>query len=143
MTVIRRLARTHALPVALMLLVALATRLLVPTGYMIGQHNGHAAIILCPGTNPAAAAPAPVMAGMDGIHHAMAGHDQPLPEHDRPPMPCAFAGLSAQALAAVDPVLLVELLAFVTAMDVRPALPAMSPLRVYWRPLTRAPPATS
>lgn len=66
-------------------------------------------------------------------HVAMPDHgrtDHPEGQHGRAEMPCAFAGLSAAMLAAVDPIQWVALLAFVLATGfvaitatVRPARP--------------------
>lgn len=116
----------------------LILRLLVPTGYMIGSDHGHVAIIACPSvTAPVQAAAMPMM------HHA--AESRPSEHHptDHGPSdgPCAFAGLSAAMLGAVDPVLLAGLVAFILRLGfvaIRVAVPAA--FRHAWPPL-RGPPA--
>ena len=97
--------------VALWLCAAtLILRLLVPTGYMIGSDHGHVAIIACPGvTAPVQAAAMPMM------HHAAESRpsDHHPTDHGPSDGPCAFAGLSAAMLGAVDPVLLAGLVAYI------------------------------
>jgi hypothetical protein len=78
----------------------------------------------------------PVMAGMDhGDDHGSSK------EHGKPEMPCAFAGLSALALGAVDAILLPAALAFVAIVALRPARPSAVPRAPYLRPPLRGPPA--
>lgn len=112
------LAQRHL--AALLLAAALLLKLLVPTGYMIAVDHGRLSIIVCPGMTPA---PTPMpMAGMDhGMAQDMAmPHDPAKPaDHGKAEMPCAFAGLSAQVLGAVDIVLLAIALAVVAAMALR------------------------
>ena len=126
MTAIRSLlAQRHG--AVLLCAAALLLRLIVPTGYMIGDVGGHMAITLCPGT---AAATAP----------AHGSHDHRGREHGAD-LPCAFSGLSTAGLAAVDPALLAAFIAFVMATGlVAPALsrPAAPP---HLRPPLRGPPA--
>ena len=128
---------------------ALLLKLLVPTGYMIDVTQGRLSIIACPGM-----APAPVVAdmpGMSGGHHASSGHampdhgrsgnHDPSGDHGKPELPCAFAGLSAATLGAVDPILLAAFIAFVMLLGHRP-LPGARPVRrSYLRPPLRGPPA--
>lgn len=122
-------------------------KLLVPTGYMIGNDHGVPAIVICPGTGPtAAAAPMSGMAGgmsMHGVsgqlHEAMPDHGQPR-DHGKTEMPCAYAGLSAQLLGAVDPVMLAIALAIVAALA-RTAVPLSAPKPApHLRPPLRGPP---
>jgi hypothetical protein len=55
--------------------------------------------------------------------------------------PCAFAGLSAPSLAAVDPILLTFAILFVLALGLRPLLLMAAHAPPYLRPPLRAPPA--
>lgn len=132
---------------------ALVLKLLVPTGYMIAVDHGRLAIVECPGEvqrpAPAAAAATPGdMAdhGQMAHHAAMPDHAKP-DHHDRsddhgwPKMPCAFAGLSAAALGAVDPIQLAALIAFVLAIGLAPAVLPAPARAVYLRPPLRGPPA--
>lgn len=139
MTAIRSLFAQRHLAV-LLCAAALLLRLIVPTGYMIGQVQGHAAIVLCPGAGPLPAR----HDGMAMAHHASpghpAGHSDGAPTHD---MPCAFAGLSAPGLAAADPVQLAGLVVFVMAVGI--ARIVLPPLRAapHLRPPLRGPPPLS
>ncbi|MDP1026478.1 hypothetical protein Q5H91_04575 [Sphingomonas sp. KR1UV-12] len=130
----RRLVLQSPWLAALLLLATLAARLMVPTGYMVAQQDGHAAIVLCPG----AADAAPV--AMTGMHHGMASDHAPSPTHDKPEPPCAFAGLSLHALGSADPLLLAVLIAFVLALGTRSRPTPLSAPRLYWRPPSHGPP---
>lgn len=96
MSAIRHLlARRHL--ATLILACALAVRVLIPAGFMIGQTaSGARALVLCPGQNDAPAMP--------GMHHDMAhmmpdgsmmsGHDTGKQSHDPgTDRPCAFAAV--------------------------------------------------
>lgn len=146
-TLRRLLAQRHlALP---LLLATLLLKLLVPTGYMIGNEQGHIAIILCPGTvpapTPAASAMSSSMQGsmqgsMHGMHADMPDHGKSK-DHATVEMPCAFAGLAAATLAAVDPALLIALIAFIMTIGSE-GLALPKPLRrAFLRPPLRGPPA--
>lgn len=90
--------------------VALLCKLLVPTGYMISDDRGAITLSICSGF-----ASQTTMPGMeDGSMASMADHGSPK-DHGKVEMPCAYAGLSAQSLGAVDPVMLVAALAIVVA----------------------------
>lgn len=133
------LAQRHL--AALLLTAALLLKLLVPTGYMIAVDHGRLSIVVCPGMTPQ---PAPMaMAGMDhGMAQDMAmPHDPGKPaDHGKAEMPCAFAGLSAQVLGAVDIVLLAIALAIVAAMALR-GRPTVAPRDApRLRPPSRGPP---
>jgi len=149
-TAIRSLFAQRHLAV-LICAAALLLKLLIPAGYMIGQVDGRAAIILCPGSAPVPA-PAPVPMAHDGAmamdHAAMSharseqGSGHSGQDHGRD-MPCAFAGLTAPGLAATDPIQLALLIAFVMAVGLAmPVLPrpVVAP---HLRPPLRGPPALS
>lgn len=143
------LAQRH---LALLILgAALLLKLLVPTGYMIDASGGRLSVIVCPGVVPRPAAPAtPAVThgDMAGHHQAMADHDAPA-HHDGPgqhgqvEMPCAFAGLSAAALGAIDPIQLAALIAFVLAIGMAPVVVPTVLRSVHLRPPLRGPPAFS
>ena len=150
MTAIRSLIAQRHLAM-LLCLAALLMKFVVPTGYMIGEAQGRWAIILCPATAPVAdvlshdTAPAMTMAHAMG-HVAMPDHgrtDHPEGQHGRAEMPCAFAGLSAAMLAAVDPIQWVALLAFVLATGFVAITATVRPAPPYLRPPLRGPPALS
>ena len=120
---------------ALLCAATLLLKLLVPTGYMVGTDRGRVTIELCSGVDSPPMQMA--MPGMDGGAH---GHDK-SPEHGKAEMPCAFSGLSAASLGAVDPIQLVASIAFVLAAGLSPTmLPAIA-RRGYLRPPLRGPPA--
>ena len=137
MTLARRLL-AHRRLAALLCVAALLLKLVVPSGYMIGNHDGHLTIEVCSGM---ATAPAK-MAMPHAMPHAMPMPSQGKP-HDgaKPDQPCAFAGLSAAALGAVDAVLLAALIAFVMALAFAPATLPPPLRRVRLRPPLRGPPA--
>ena len=114
---------------------ALLLKLLVPTGYMIGSEHGRITIELCSGVVPNATTMA-----MSGTHGDMPDHGK-AKDHGKTEMPCAFAGLSAATLGAIDPVQLVALIAFVMAIGLSPAVQPATVRRGYLRPPLRGPPA--
>lgn len=105
---------------------ALFLKVLVPTGFMPAVVDGVMVVELCTGEGLKSVAVA--MPQDDG--HETAMHD----------MPCAFAGLSAPVIGAVDPVLLAAALTFILlAALLLPQAPLPSaPLRL--RPPLRGPP---
>jgi hypothetical protein len=111
---------------------ALLLKLLVPTGYMIGSEHGRITIELCSGVAPNATTMA-----MPGTHGEMPDHGK-AKDHDKAEMPCAFAGLSAATLGAIDPV---QLVALVMAIGLSPAVQPATVRRGYLRPPLRGPPA--
>ncbi len=134
MRAIRQLLAQRHLAV-LLCAATLLLRVLVPTGYMIGTAHGDPAIILCPGTVPAATGAA--MPGMRGDMHEHGDTG----DHGKAQQPCAFAGLSAAMLGAIDPIQLAALIAFVLTLG-RVATPPPVPTQPgYLRPPLRGPPA--
>lgn len=122
----------------LALLICAATlllKLLVPTGYMIDNDHGRVAITICSGIESRT-----MTMDMPEMHGAMPGHDK-SEDHGKPEMPCAFSGLSAAALGAIDPIQFAALIAFVMTMGIAGlALPRVS-TSTYLRPPLRGPPA--
>jgi hypothetical protein len=121
----------------LAMLVCAATlllKLLVPTGYMIGSEHGRMTIELCSGV-----AGQPMTMTMPGMHGDMPGHGKSQ-DHGKAEMPCAFSGLSAASLGAVDPIQLAALIAFVMAIGLLPAVLPAIVRRGYLRPPLRGPP---
>ncbi len=123
---------------------ALLLKLLVPTGYMIASDHGRFSITICSGM-----ATQPTAMAMPGMDHAMTMAHGTMPDTDRSTdhgkseMPCAFAGLSAQVMGAVDVVLLAIALAAVAVMALL-ATPAVAPRAApYLRPPLRGPPLSA
>lgn len=127
------LAHRH---LALLLCAAtLLLKVLVPTGYMIDSNHGHITITICSGVEPRT-----MTMEMPGMHGDMPDHGKSK-EHGKAEMPCAFSGLSAAALGAIDPIQLAALIAFVMAIGIIGfARPAPS-TPTYLRPPLRGPPA--
>jgi len=133
---------------------ALVLKLLVPTGYMIQADHGRLAIIECSGVvqRPAPVAAAAATHGDMADHgqmaehasmpdHAKADHHDQSGDHGWAKMPCAFAGLSAAALGAIDPIQLAALIAFVLAIGFAPVVLPTPARDGYLRPPLRGPPA--
>ena len=138
MHAIRHLLAQRHLAV-LLCAATLLLKLLVPTGYMIDSDHGRIGIVVCSGT-----APAMMPMEMQGMHGDTVGHGADhgkSRDHGKAEMPCAFSGLSAAALGAIDPVQLAALIAFILTLGVVAAiLPAPSP-PIRLRPPLRGPPA--
>lgn len=120
---------------------ALLLKLLVPTGYMIANEAGRLTVTICSGV--VSTAMPMTMSGMDAdmaaMHGTMPDHDGSK-KHGKVEMPCAYAGLSAQVLGAVDPVLLTTALAYVATNALLTApRPALKPAP-HLRPPSRGPP---
>lgn len=132
------LAQRH---LALLLCVAtLLLKLLVPTGYMIDDDHGTLTITVCSGV-----APRTVTMEMPGMHGDMPDHgkskDHGGSNQGKAEMPCAFSGLSAAALGAIDPIQLAALIAFIMAMGIIGLAPPPPLTPPYLRPPLRGPPA--
>lgn len=120
---------------------ALLLRLLVPTGYMIASDHGRLSITMCPGTvtQPTAMTMPDMDHAMTMVHGTMPDADKST-DHGKSEMPCAFAGLSAQVMGAIDVVLLAVALAAVAIMALR-SVPRIAPRAApYLRPPLRGPP---
>jgi hypothetical protein len=133
---VRRLLAQRGLA-ALLCAATLLLKLLVPSGYMIGGERGRVTIELCSGIAPAATTMD--MAGMSGDGHGH-GHSR---DHGKAEMPCAFAGLAAASLGAIDPVQLAALIAFVMAAGLSAAMSPAIVRHGHLRPPLRGPPAAA
>ena len=106
MYALRRLATGHHRLFLTLVVMALAVRALVPSGWMVAPGaDGIPRLALCSGTGvmdlkAGAAADATMDQAMPGMHHGAGGHDN-APSH--PDHPCAFSGAAlASNLPAVD-----------------------------------------
>jgi len=113
----------------------LLLKLLVPTGYMIDSDHGHLTITICSGT-----APSTMTMDMSGVHGDMADHGKSK-DHGKAEMPCAFSGLSAAMLGAIDPIQLAALMAFVLAVGLAATILPAPSRPAHLRPPLRGPPA--
>lgn len=138
MAALRRLLLDHRQLAAWVLACALVMKILVPAGFMPVVSGGRVTIEICGGIAPAQTVMAPMMA----MTMAMPGmaHHSDKSDHQEREMPCAFSGLSAPSLAAVDPVLLAIAIAFIVGLvfRVRTAVPIAA--QPYLRPPLRGPP---
>ena len=127
---LRRHSRQHRAAVALLLVLALALRFIVPAGYMPVFSNGSMSFAMCDGMGPMA------MAALPGMAHHKGDH----PGQDKAEQPCGGAGLTAPALGGADPVLLVAAIIAIIAAGLAPRIPR--PIRAIdrLRPPLRAPP---
>lgn len=114
----------------------LLLKLLVPTGYMIGSEHGRMTIELCSGV-----APQPMAMEMPAMHGDMPDHGKSK-DHGKAEMPCAFSSLSAASLAAIDPIQLAALIAFVMSVGLASLAVLPPSRRAHLRPPLRGPPAT-
>lgn len=115
---------------------ALLLKLLVPTGYMVGSSHGRITVTICSGTGPAQ-----MTTAMPGMDQSMPDHGKK--DHGKAEMPCAFSGLSAAALAAIDPVQLAALIAFVMAVGLIGIVLPLPSKATWVRPPLRGPPTYS
>lgn len=126
--------------------LALLMKLLVPAGFMPVVSGGGITIEICAGTVPARTSIEPGMAAkmaaaMPGMtHHQDQSDHQDGSEHQGREMPCAFAGLTAPALAATDLPLLAAAIAFVVATGYRTTVPSVVRAAAFLRPPLRGPP---
>ena len=112
----------------------LLLKLLVPTGYMIGSEHGRMTIEVCSGV-----APQPMVMEMPAMHGDMSGHGKSK-DHGKAEMPCAFSGLSAAVLGAIDPIQLAALIAFVMSVGLAGLALLPTSREAYLRPPLRGPP---
>jgi hypothetical protein len=130
---VRRLLAQRYLA-ALVCAATLLLKLVVPTGYMIDSEHGRVTIELCSGVADRA-----MTMAMPGMQGDTPGHGKSS-DHGKAEMPCAFSGLSAASLGAIDPIQLAALIAFVMAVGLSPAMLPAIIRRGYLRPPLRGPP---
>jgi hypothetical protein len=130
---IRHLLRYHRRLALWVIVLALALKVVVPGGYMVGTEGGSITVQLCSGYGPQT-----MVVAMPGMAH----HSEKKGDHGKSEMPCAFSGLSGPSLAAVDPLLLLAAIAFILLTVFRLAdRPAVRRALPYLRPPLRGPPA--
>jgi hypothetical protein len=96
----------------LLCVVTLLFELLVPTGYIVDNDHGRLTFAVCSGVEPRT-----MTMEMPGMHGDMPDHGKPK-DHGEAEMPCAFSGLSAADLGAIDPIQLAAFIAFVMAVGI-------------------------
>jgi len=137
----RRHIHRHCWWAAALIVAALFIEILVPAGYMPTMTNGAFLMRPCAGRN----APIAMTAVADAPDHAMHGDHKTNSEDDDPgklEMPCVFSSLSAPGLT-IDPVLLAIAIAFILATTFRVEQRLVPWRRIYLRPPSQGPPATT
>ena len=127
---LRRLAMSNRCWAATLFGLALLLKALIPASYMTVSSGKSITVEICSGTGPASLT----------LHIPADGNNKGGKSSTSAEQPCAFAGLGAQALAAVDPVILAAALAFafiVALLFVDLRLPRH---RAHLRPPLRGPP---
>ncbi len=127
MNLLRRHIFGHRRWAAVLIALALLTKLLVPAGFMLNSSAGSITVELCSGF------------GVQKIEMAIPGQPKPV----KADSPCTFAGLGAPMLGGVDPILLAFAIAFIIAVGFL-VVPLIRPRdAAYLRPPSRGPPVTA
>lgn len=129
---LRRLAMSNRMLAGMVIALALAMKLFIPTGFMPTLDDGHIVVSVCSGMGQTK-----MVIAIPGLEKSQSKDGQ----HSKAEQPCAFAGLSAPSLAAVDPLLLAIAILFVLALGIRPLAKPASKAPPYLRPPLRGPPA--
>ncbi len=128
----RALLLQHRFLAILVVMAALCMKIVVPTGFMIGQNSKVLTVQLCTDSlgHAVTAKIAIPMKGEPGDSSGKQGKAE-----------CPFASLSMASMTGADPALLALALAFILALGFAPT-PTSLPKRVsYLRPPLRGPPA--
>lgn len=133
MSVLRRLVRNHSLAMALLCMITLTLRIVVPGGYMPITSHGQMVISICSGTTTTS-----MLVDVPGLKPPSGGggHEDGT-KHETP---CAYAGLAMSALGAVPFDLLPAALRHAMDAGLRPTASWVSPVRAGLRPWVRGPP---
>ncbi|PTW48157.1 hypothetical protein C8J25_102246 [Sphingomonas faeni] len=123
-----------------MLACALAMKILVPAGFMPVVSGGRVTIEICGGITPAQTVMVPMRAMTMPMTMPGMAHHSDKSDHQEREMPCAFSGLTAPSLAAVDPVLLAIAIAFIVGLVFRVRTAVSIAAQPYLRPPLRGPP---
>ena len=132
MNPLRAFLRRHLALCALLAATALALRVVVPAGVMVGTDSRTITVTICHGTGEAASR---VLLAIPATH----GH-QDIPG-GQPKGECAFGALSMVSLALADPVLLAAALAFILTLGLGPVIASSLSRVAHLRPPLRGPPA--
>lgn len=122
----------HRLLAILVVMAALCMKIVVPTGFMIGQNSKVLTVQLC----------------TDGLGHSATAKIT-IPMNGEPndstgkqgKGDCPFSSLSMASMAGADPALLALALAFILALGFTPARTSLPKRVSYLRPPLRGPPA--
>lgn len=131
MFALRRLLLSHRAIAALVIALALAVRLVVPTGFMPTMADGRISVSVCSDTGSTT-----MVVTIPGLKHGGKGKE----EGGKHAQPCAFAGLGMPGLAGADPLILALALVFAMAAALRPISARDVAAPAFLRPPLRAPP---
>lgn len=128
----RALLLRHRALALLVVMAALCMKIVVPTGFMIGQNSKVLTVQLCTdGLGHAAAAKIAIpMKGEPSDSSGKQGKGE-----------CPFTSLSMASMMGADPALLALALAFILALGFAPTRPTHPKRVFYLRPPLRGPPA--
>jgi hypothetical protein len=132
MICVRAFFMRHRTMALLLVMAALCMKIIVPTGFMIGQDSKILTVQLC----------------TDGLGHAVTAKIA-IPMKGEPSDStgkqgkgeCPFASLSIASMTGSDPALLALVLAFILALGFAPTRTTHSKREFYLRPPLRGPPA--
>lgn len=132
MTVMRALLMRHRALALLMVMAALCMKIVVPTGFMIGQNSKVLTVEICADAFGGHTVKQLVIPMKDGGSDS--GSKQGKSE-------CPFASLSMGSMSGADPALLALALAFILALGFAPARITLPKRVLHLRPPLRGPPA--
>ena len=127
---LRLLIQRYPQLAAIVVVVALALRVLLPAGYMPMQDHGRIVVTICNGSPDG---PGTMVMAISGLKHKQQPADS---AHGK----CAYANLPQVMTGGVDPVLLPVALAFVLALALTLALTLPPRPTARLRPPLRGPP---
>ena len=130
MSGIRTLFQHRAGLIALLLVLTLGVRALIPTGYMANSSARGLTIELCSGV-----AGKTVTLNLPGLQKT--GHEGKVSMD----MPCAFSGVGFDSASSIDPIILAIAVAFTMALGFRAVASRRNDAPAYLRPPLRGPPA--
>ena len=132
---IRTFLRDHRALAIWLVVLALAMKALVPSGYMIGAQSRTIAIQICDGQNHESVRHIVVVQSADSkTDHGSA-------DHGKSDSVCPYTALGHASLAGADPALLATALAFILALAFAPLAPARLSRIPHIRPPLRGPPS--
>lgn len=130
MQALRAFLHHHRLLAAMVVLCALALKIAVPAGYMLGQHGKVLTVEICADASGATLTKQIVLPASDGEKTA----------HAKASETCPYAALGFAALGGADLALLALALAFIVALGFLPAPSAPLRRRSHVLPPLRGPP---
>ena len=132
MPLIRALLMRHRTLALLVVITALCMKIVVPTGFMIGQNSKVLTVQICDETFGNHAVKQLIIPMKDGSSES--GNKQGKVE-------CPFSSLSMASMTGADPALLALALAFILALGFAPVQTALPKRVTHLRPPLRGPPA--